>query len=440
MNRLIYDYLYSKNISEENFKSSSELGIDVVIEVIFELLKIIDNLGTEQGNGVNFLGSGQVVGKGNYCSCFNCRIKAVKELSIISTLYSDEIWLHNPFEKYLDIDDPDLMIENLTIDIEILFELKPLVEANLIKFVKSKIYLHDTCFEKYIGISIDDHKKKYQNLRKGLEDLIISNSTFKAHRYSNSHEAILIESKIDGICVEGNFQSVGFRKYNPIPDLFKKALSRKTKRFFKKEVKESKMSNLIIDRIVKELAFQETYSAVYDLNILTTKNLDKRVLDIIGMGFPESRKADRFIQFSLPYFKNTDIKSLVKLRDQEGLAFMNFRNSMLDLISNHKGMNNLELKDYMDDIIRGNLNEIEKSVGQNKKFLKSEIGKNILMGGSVITLVSATGMIPAAMKATLLALGAFNSSKEFIENAKRMLWGEHGQEDKNFYFIYKSTN
>ncbi len=82
------------------------------------------------------------------CAAFACRARNLDELSRFSVLFSDETIIEFPLMKYIYDDHYDeYTVEDIICDIQLLYYIRPVVEASIIKFGVKTMDICIDCFE-----------------------------------------------------------------------------------------------------------------------------------------------------------------------------------------------------------------------------------------------------------------------------------------------------
>jgi len=439
MERLVYDYLFSEGLFGKGLLKIYDYSEDKFLDTLFSLAKLAGRDREKITYGLKFFGTSELSGGPSPCARMECRLKNNDELNIISALYADEMWIANPFERYLHAIDriTKNIREGLIIDILLLYRMRPLVENGIVKFTSNSIHLCDNCMQKYMQISPEKYQKRIDSIYKEADKIIYKNTDF--YVFNNYENTISIRSKLSGITCRNDETVFSIGDDSDLSAAFKRASNTKSGRIYKKEIKDKGHIENLANKIVEDLFLQETLSAVHGTHTISNRRIDSKLLNLFNTDEEDSRASKMFdnLNYTIPLTQNANLESIVNLRINEGESFQRYRNSMDVLIRENNHLPLGEMREYINDVVQTELKGVHETVVKNKKFLKAKLGKSVVLGGAVISFASFAGFIPDAVKHSMSALGVFHSTNEFIETARKMLSKDYGQKEKNFYFLYE---
>lgn len=437
--RLIFDFLYSKGYAKDRIFEVSKLKLEELLTFLFQLIEVINNCEFKSENGLKFLSSKELSGHPFPCSDLDCRIRNIEELCYFSALYSDEVWIVNPFEKYLHFENIGTNVHQQIIeDLIILYSYRPLIENNIIKFTDSKIHFCRDCFHNYLQISPEKFNKKIEDFYNFSYDLFLNNISCNIKKNIGSGATINLKSSISGLLCQNGLVLNTFDA-RKLPKVLKDSYKQNKKIVSKTKLEKSGLINYILDNYFNDYILQELFYNINGTTFLSNRELDKVLFSYLNKNYKNSKieNINKGIKFTMPFINNCSLDSIMNIRINEGDAFLNYRNSMNNLISSKKELTDSELKDFVNDEINHQLVKIEAIIRKNKKHLVSEFGKNILLGSLAVAVSTFTGVFPDSLKNAILNMGMFQSGKEFIENAKKLIFSEYNHKENNYYFIYK---
>jgi len=360
-------------------------------------------------------------------------------------LYSDKIFIKSFFSGYTDIEGDynlDDTKENFYDDLLVIYEVLPLLDCGYIEIYSPET---DVCFscqaKSFLGINAGN---KVEVAQKRLENKFLQNMSVEA------------EFDIDTYI----YNCDGPEPYFEHPMVFMidhlaPALA-KNPRILQKLNRGQNIS--VPKTAVKELGFHANYAhsivsnAIYGLasskslrtSFLTENQLHIDFLNSLhGSGAIARRNtiAAKHLTSVVPYVGDVEINRLIKLREREEEAFINYRSALVKTIdsfnSSDESFSENDAKSLYAEFIDPSLALLDRKIKHAKRDLISKPFRSLAGVVGVISFGLLTGLVSQNVSEILKVMGLLKFGSDFIKDTMAIGDQEKSIENEDFYFLWK---
>lgn len=403
----------------------------------------------------NFTANSNMTAQHNHCLAWNCRLRRIEETAQFAALYCDKLYILNYFEDY----SPESQVIPLNHrqeielryqyagDLKILFALKPLLDAGIVRFTKTKYHFCQTCATKILPPPV---LREIDHLVNVITKEYLKTCKARLVREKKLPDPYSMLLKIQG--PEELYEQGGMvRLQRDFPKwLLRKSgfgESRSRKRVYhltKSDMHKIQIPKTDIEHIATDIIFQHILSQLLNTKYLTDRNIDSRFLSSIT-AVPEFRQYNEILNSEfickIPVLQNIPIKDILKLRQKEFEAFLVFRNTLSEVITNYlakqKPLAQCEAHSIYQDVIYPELCKLNALA---KSLKKSTLFKNVgdlVVTSSLLTFGLCSGILPPDVKMLYGAVGGFHLSRELINSLTSTLKSPEEIRNHNLFFLWK---
>lgn len=422
---------------EEFFEYVQEAENDELAEFVQLFNEVIDNSYSEEKSNdkFNFIANSTLSGLSFPCGDIDCKINSIYSLARNAILYADTVYLQNPFEQYLKHKEFNYKLrQDLIGDLIVLSYIRPLLEEKIFKIAVSKVhYCHD-CYTRFQENYLQKFDWNLKTVEPLIEDYLIENVEF--------HLLWGIESI--GIEISGNNDLlnhpmvVNFIKYVP-ENLKSKARKGERIKLNNSDIKNSGITNYLLNEIEKNLSIQDFYSTYYSCHVLTDREFDIKLLKLINKDIYEqnARQGEiiKNLNHLVPFIDEVPIKKLITMRKNEGESFQVYRDKINSLSKNNI-LTIQDSKQIYQDEIRPELNKINLTLKNNKKVLWGNIKSNVFLASTYISTSLFTGILPTNIDKIVASVGGFGFAKNIGQDVLKLIKKPEVRNNE-LYFLWK---
>lgn len=391
----------------------------------------------------NFSVSSSISGGVTPCSSPQCRINNSYDLASFAALYSEKIYIPNPFEHIYRRSESNFEFDNegqffyfinqVIGDVMILLTFRPLFKHNIFSINPQMISVCDDCWNKKRKKQRDIDKKIIES-REKIINKINENVTFKI-------------DKMGAIVISGTEYIGGeVLRFITIPEHLKIYHKKRPYIFSKEEVKDLELYGYFMNSAIDDIMTQKFFMDDFNVSYLTNRGIDSDIIQsLIDGKEQENRKREYSIinglSHELPFVQDSTLEDLIDVRESEQESFRVYRDAIRMAIKDTENVDTLKLvEEIKRDIIDPSLNKIELQIKNNKEKFKTRLrGKlrfnSLLLSGGLFA-SSYLGLDPKE----ILAFGGMHTLKDFIADSEDKKVIPNEVKNSNYYFIWKLKN
>jgi hypothetical protein len=411
----IFDTIY--NLPEEDLQG--------LVEFIF---KCIHNSHVSGDSLFNFSTNASLSGSAYPCSCIDCKLKNLSELSFFATLYAEKVIIPSPIDyHYQQFTHHKLPINRyrLCTDIVLLLYIKPLVLRRIIEFYTFHMLLCKECLKK----EIEKEKKLFEQEKQIKE--YITNEMKKDFKISTDTKLknlfIHVEPKSNLILPDDTFYRIEGN-----PKCLKKYPKTTNVSLPFETLKELGIVDYILDPIINDFILHNIYNESLKTTYLTNRPIDTLIMKKLGQDNIANKNTLNYIKPVLPLIQNVDLENLLKIRDNDYDSFLVYRDKLREMIKISDLKTEKDYQEAYNDLIQPEINKMNNVLKKNKKHLIRKIGIDVGLT-SIICSVGIYNHFSFDGITGLMSLLGISTGIRDIAN----LSSEEPIEENELYFLWK---
>lgn len=411
-------------------------------ETLYLVTRYYFNNNLKKNENFSFIANSSLSGGRHPCSAAGCRFSKLEQLATFSALYSDEVYIQNPFEQIV-LNGPKninfMSRQEIIAGIYNYLYLKPLIKKGIIKYALNKVNL---CHNHGLSLA-SPLSAKLQNKEKELYELI--------------HEELIDKCKVSfDVTTDGTpfFEVQGpdsfvehgimyFHLMPPVGEFIESLCSKSLPYIFsKKEIIQEKVLDVIITPIIEDLSEQEWHSKFYGTSYLCDNQTQIKIATSTN---PVTYKAnstsfDSAVEHYLPTIQSKNLETMLNIREKEEDAFKVYRDKVNALIKKSGSWEKNEIAEIFRDQILPEINTIEKKVSDWKKKSRSAIKDKIIIGSGAVSFGLYSGILPSDLSHLLAAVGGGAAIVSTVVDYTKTIRGKSEARANDYYFLWQMKN
>jgi hypothetical protein len=402
-----------------------------------------------------------------FCSG-EARVTKVAQLARFAALYADSLQLRDPFEWYpqpemaVDKDGNQTQVSrglephdfsnqevrrHLIDDLRLLLFLEPLFASGIAGFSKSVMHWCPNC----VRVAADTGalsalveepdeiawQRRIAKLVRHIEKVFLERGTTLVHQHSDHAHATIFMP-------EGMFEYNQFQATLNLPPY----LSKKATEPIKASIRDARKLHLFnneIDRIIDDISTQNATANRFNCQYITDRAIDLELMDMVSDRRARSfnRAAVDALSHPLAFVDQVPLDRLLKLRKDNGEAFLVYRDTMQSVLSSAKGKSSPELREAFDDAIRPELNKIDLTLKNARRQMATSTLIDLTLAFASVSIAAFSGLLPAKLgipKEILdvgAALGGWQSAKSLASKIAQIRLMPKEINDNKYAFLWK---
>lgn len=391
----------------------------------------------------SFIANSSLSGGSHPCSAPICRKKKLDQLISFSSLYADQVYIQNPFEKiYLRGNLPIRQAEKQEIleGIQNYFYLRPLFQKGIVKYAtinQNFCTVHSQEIALPLSISIE---KKQEKIAKALEKHLIDKCRVTFNFVNGNKKKPFFEiSGPENIIEHG---TTYLHAYKPISKIFTPFMKKKAPyELTVEEIQSSMVLNQIIGPILEDLSTQEWHSALNGTSYLCDNKTHIKIASKINSKTYAANSAafEKGLKHYLPSIYSKDVSAILDLRDREEEAFAVYRDKLNKLMKESKSWNEDDISKIFRDQLLPEINIIEKKVNDWKSDIRESISQKIFFGAATASFGLYSGFLPSNIGDILATLGGASAVAGSLMEYNKTLKEKQEARKNDFYFLWQAS-
>lgn len=238
------------------------------METLYLVTRYYFNSNNPRNENFSFIVNSSLSGGRHPCSKAERRFSKIEQLASFATLYSNEVYIQNPFEQIV-LNGPKninfMSRKDIISGIYSYLYLKPLIKRGIIKYALNKVSLCDTYMLSLATPISEQIHKKEQDLYNLIHEVLIERCEVLID--VNTHGTPFFEIKGPSDFIKHG--AMYFHHLPPVSQYIKSLCLRELPyTFSKREIIEENILGLIINPIIGDLSSQEWHSKFYGTSYL----------------------------------------------------------------------------------------------------------------------------------------------------------------------------
>jgi F0F1-type ATP synthase membrane subunit b/b' len=368
--------------------------------------------------------------------CFSpvCRLENLDSVVKFSALYSDKVYLTNPFEKYVYTESTnDFTKTMLAGDILGMLFIRPFLDDGIIAIQNNINFLCEEHLAEMDALEAEV-EKEIEKARKTLAKMYMRE--VKVSVASMDEEVYLSLSGPEHLIEHGQLDLVG-----DIPQsLLQNYTLGNEKELSKKEIRDNHLFDRFVNQISRDLFQQSVRVHLYKTQYLTdrkveldlTSTLDKRDVAQASKSLLEG------LAHAIPTLETVEPQKLLDLRRKEGEAFEVYRDKLQSALSKSTTLSTKELKQMVQDEIDPEIHKIENTIKKEKRLLLNSLKDNLIIGAGYIAIGIFSGLLSAEAKEIITAVGGISFASSVAKSAIQLRREPPSVLENPYYFLWRT--
>lgn len=441
-NRLIFDLIHSKKLHfNKLYENGAKLNPTELFNLSKELISKIESTKNTYKSNFDIMATSKLSGEPDTCSDLDVRKKNVLSLFQSTLLYADQIWIKNPLDKYINIEE-DYFTEvsnhqSLLDDIFILLHYEDLIQAGIVNICKTENHFCRHCLLNSLSNIPDSYKQTVDNLELHLMKAFKKDATYLVTQ-KDGNQFVKIEAKDNKLFPITPL----YINYDELPKEFKNAAKRKSRKIYQREIEDSNLICSFINPIMDDIVMHDYYSNTFNLNYFTDRTIDSELIELLN-GEEITNRSTKYLnslQHSLPTISNVSVDKLVELRTEEPESFQLYRNSIDRVIRQSKNLPESQLKELIFDEVQESLDKINVVIRNSKSKLQKGMIGSVGVGIGLISIGINAGLFPLGLGAALMTYANSGHGAKAIQDLSGYLNKDDNLRNERYYFLWKVMN
>ena len=383
------------------------------------------------------------------CWEVECRIQKARELAQFAAFYSDKVYIRNFFVDHLQhlesekYPNEPLMQNTFVNDLAVFQSLRPLIEAGIVIPIVTPHHCPH-CFVQEILHQDDD--KRLSGALEGLAKRYLQELNYSFYKDQKGLFNVVMEGPDD--LLEHSYLAIVTSEPPPhykMDRKFRKQVDKGEKiRLTKKIVSEMQLNIQLTDRVYQNVVFELAASQCLNTSYVTERDLEIKFLNAITTN-KTVRARNQAIREHLtcivPFINNISTADVLKLRNNEGEAFIRFRQALNkavdESLSSGQDFTEGTARQLYQGVIRPELTNLDDKIHSARKTLLRDTAIKVGVWSAAIGIGLYTGIVPEGLAIAAKALGLTKVMADLGEAVLKKLRPESEIKGADMYFLWK---
>ena len=450
---LLFERLKSYGLVEKGAPAAQfigKMGVSKMVDAANAMSELADTsrLVRERGTFAHFA-STSLSGAPYPCASLDCRLKRVDSLAQFASLYSDTVYFYDLFDSIRSnwVASADVSAAELQRDlrdaVEILLRVQPLIEAGVLVPVAPPC-LCSKCLSKMLGEKAgrDRFLACWRKLKDDVERGIQGQLIFDGDRFVieiTGPEEFVEHGRAIAVTTELP------REIREASNLKQRCLSGKPTNLSRKSMRAFSLPQDIANPVMSSLATELSASHCLATSYVTERPLDISLLARLGQD-PTAERINsaihRHASSLVPLVDTLDYRKLLRLRKEEGEAFVQFRASLKKAVKEYTArgeeLTEALAREIYGDVIQPQLSNIEGRMRVARKGLLKDVCCSAAAWTAAISVGTCAGVLTGDVASVAAALGMTGVVAEVMAGALRRANFEDELKQEDMYFLWKA--
>ncbi|MFY0571050.1 hypothetical protein ACN28E_45475 [Archangium lansingense] len=452
--REVFDHLQSVGIIRNNEIVFEKLE-KMPFAQLLDLIQFVGGVGLTEALPANpgpfsFSASLTLSGGPTECGSAKCRLERVDEMSRFALLFSDCVYVRNPFADLLPgylheplVDSPDLRMR-IAGDFLVFLRMQPLLESGVVAFFATPANRCLACFARD-QLSPDTARRISRAYRK------------LSKRYSEELEARAVRIaggdsfRVSGpefLLEHGGQNFLSFSRHpvlTGMPKIQKRLEAGEEVKLSKSTWKRIGLHRRFPDLVAQNVQYHLAVSQALNASFLTHSELHISFLKD-ALGSPELEERNRVVTkhltAAIPFLHSVPVPKLLELRRKEQDAFLMFRSSVLEAANEVRGSSvgftENHARQLYGDVLQPGLARLEERVRAARREPLLAAAKSAAGVSLALSFGLYFGLIPAELQAALNALGVLKVAGDVAAKAGDAVSPARAIRSESLYFLWRA--
>ena len=429
-NRLLYDYLFSKELSLDRLHEKiSKMSVSEIINHTEKIHDLVYIDREKANSNFDFIANTSLSGITGQCGSIDCRLTNLNHLTRKSILYANKVWIKFPLSDYAIYTeynvDLDFLQEKFMDDLTIIHNYRQLIESGIFAFAKTEQHFCFNCFGSLSEQVNWPMVKRVKSLKKELQQQFWKGANYSLDGPFGPEDEFRLNINVKD---QRLFEHEGLSySIHNVEKEFPRALIHKAQKVNKTELLNSRQLELIVNNVLQSIVMQNWYSENYNANYLTNTPVE---LDAIKFLNDKSTNLNSDLLYdnlshTLPIIEKVRIEKLIELRQKEPEAFITYRNSVDSLLNKSKSLNSKEMKEAFKDEIQPSIDKMKQTINLNKRKIIKDSLHSLVTGSSLVSIGLFSGILPTGIGAAVAGLALYHQGTKLLDKTKELITNDY---------------
>lgn len=389
----------------------------------------------------SFIANSSLSGGRHPCSHPKCRANKLDQMISFASLYADEVYIQNPFEKVV-LDGTDRITEvtreELIHGVLNYFRLKPLIEKGIVKYAHNMVSLceyHNEMLAQPLAKRIEEKEARLYEL---LHEHLIDRCTVFFDKGKDAGPFFKIEGPASLI----DHGVMYFHLYNPMPDFVENLSANSLPyKLSRREVESEQVLSLIIGPILRDLSNQEWHTAFYGTSYLCDNEAQIKIASKLNSSSYKANSSsfEKAMRYHLPAIYAKNSKDIVDLREKEYESFAVYRDKVNSMIKKQQNWSDTEVSEVFRDQVLPEINLIEKKINDWKVRSRETLKEKVIFGSGAVSVGLYAGFLPPNIGQIIAAIGGGTAIVGALMDYNKTLKEKDEARSNDFYFLWQAS-
>lgn len=395
---------------------------------------------TSAASEFRFLASASFRGDSG-CDAMDCRVASTRALAKYAALYCDEVIfpvraspapVHEGGDRFSDY--------NLAGTLLCLRELRPLVEAGVVRLVPTSLYLCDACARRLFSeVSVAE-----KSVRRFIEKTAKAFSVYRA-AVPPEFPGILLEIRGPDAFLQHGRQFTMFVKAPAWAENVKAPRSSTGRVKLPNElVRRAGILEGTFSRFVADAAVHSVYGARYQAKYLTNLPGEAAIISRLNELPPEDAGVNALLTkltHRIPFLDDLHAQEILRLRGENREPFEQYRLALGKIIREYvktrKQLSGTEADEIYADILAPALARLQTVAREHRRSSRSKAVKSALYAAALITVGAYAGHLSAPISTMLETLTGAELLRSTVDTISSVERDSSAARSDNFYFLFR---
>jgi hypothetical protein len=388
----------------------------------------------------SFTANSALSGGSHPCASIDCRFRRIDNLITFATLYADEVYIQQPFER-IAMNGPAAIKavhrHDLVAAIYMYMRLRALIRTGLVKYATD---VHRFCDHHHQTLAAPLAKRIDQQtdtLRRNIIETLLETCSV-TYKRTKQHGPFFEVSAPEGVVEHGTLY---FHAFQPMPRIFQRFQSFGTSHALSKvEIAESGALDWIVNPILRDIAFQEWHTTLTGTSYLCDNESHMSLVSSINSdAFKANSNAfNKSLKHYLPKVSSQNPEVLLNLREKEGEAFAVYRDKLRKLLQGTEGWSDQDVSRAFRDEVLPEINVLNKRLKDWSNNSKESVGEKLLFGTGAVTLGLYSGILPSDVGQLVAAIGGTSAVTSAIFDWNKAFKEKQQARASDYYFLWQA--
>lgn len=426
----------------------ASLSVSDIIDLSDELadVTLADRLEPDR-SGFTHTASLSLSGAPFPCSTQRCRISRVNQVAHFAALYSDRVYVSSLLSFYSEHPpgpevSPDRVRSRMLDDLNVIAELAPLMASGHIVPVTPPTRTCPSCLARRIELD-DDTEELLATVRDELYDRYLHETEIQA-RLEKDHVTLRVTGPTDLI-----EHGVILRRYRNVESLNDSELMRELQSGNVISLSPAQRERvgtdaLHVDEIMWNVVFELSVAHSLGTKYLTDHGLQIHLLDRVTrrdhIAATNSLLREHLTAL-VPYAHDLALDQLLKLRADEGDAFVLFRQALNKAVSEATSgegpVDSAALKMIFSDVLEPEVARLGERVRRARETILRSTAREAVVWVGALSFGVLAGLLPANLAGAAATLGLGKTAADLSKQALSSADADQAIRGENLYFLWR---